>query len=208
MENSQIILFIVTSLLLIATPGPDMILVMSRSISFGTKAGLFTALGVSVGLLGHTILATLGLGAILNSSQFLFNLLKILGAFYLIYIAYKTFTAKTIDIQIKDENLLSSKQLFIQGAISNISNPKIAIFYFSFLPQFIPSNTQEYTYLLFTLGLSFAILTFFIKGPIAIFAGYFSNFLRTNTKVQTIMNKISATVLFALGVKLAFESKN
>jgi len=207
-ENSQIILFIFTSFLLIATPGPDMILVMSRSISFGTKAGLFTALGVSVGLLGHTILATLGLGAILNSSQFLFNLLKILGACYLIYIAYKTFTAKTIDIQIKDENILSSKQLFIQGAISNISNPKIAIFYFSFLPQFIPLNTQEYTYLLFILGLSFAILTFFIKGPIAIFAGYFSNFLRANTKVQTIMNKISATVLFALGIKLAFESKN
>jgi threonine/homoserine/homoserine lactone efflux protein len=201
------IVFIIASLVLIITPGQDMILVMSRSISQGAKAGVATAAGVSTGLLGHTLLAAFGLGALLRASEFLFMAVKLAGSAYLIYLGVLYFRQKGLNIDVQTMLAVPLKKLYFQGALSNLSNPKIAIFYFAYLPQFIPANAANPTSRLLLLGTVFAILTFMIKGPVGFTAGILSNWLRSRPTVSVWINRISGGVLIALGLKLAFEKK-
>ncbi len=207
MESISIV-FILSSIVIILTPGQDMILVMSRSISQGQKAGVLTALGVSAGLLVHTILASLGLGALLLTSEVLFNLIKFIGAGYLIYIGFNLLKNKNSKLHINELENTSYKNMFIQGALSNIMNPKIAIFYFSYLPQFVNSNHLNETIELFILGFTFAILTFFIKAPIGFISGLLSFFIKARPLILLWINKISGLVLIILGLRLAFEERS
>jgi threonine/homoserine/homoserine lactone efflux protein len=202
------LIFIITSILIILTPGQDMILVMSRSISQGQKAGVITALGVCFGLLGHTLLATFGLGALLMTSEFLFDLIKLIGAAYLIYIGYQLLSSKNPKLAMKDLPKTSYKKMFLQGALTNIMNPKIAIFYFSYLPQFVNSDTNNQALQLLILGLTYAILTFFIKAPIGFISGLLSIWIKSRPSVLAYMNKTSGIVFIVLGLKLASEQKN
>lgn len=208
MDSTQLILFFITSLVLIATPGPDMMLVMSRSIAMGQKAGIFTAAGISAGLFGHTLLATLGLGAVLQASELLFTALKFVGAAYLIYLGVKAFCTPVSAMNVVGYRTVSYRELFLQGALSNLSNPKIAIFYFAFLPQFVSSESSQSTPILLALGITFAILTFFIKAPVAFFAGRLSGWLRGNPSVQSWLNRICGGVLVGLGIRLAFDTRS
>ena len=149
----------------------------------------------------------LGLGAILQASQVLFTALKFVGAVYLVYLGIKSFRAPLTTIEASDVRRTSYRDLFLQGAISNLSNPKVAIFYFAFLPQFVPADSSRPTLTLLTLGVMFAILTFFVKGPAAFCAGRLSGWLRQNPSVQSWLNRISGGVLLGLGVRLAFEKR-
>src|SRR6185369_16194436 len=114
------LLFIVTSLVLIATPGQDMILVMSRSVAQGAAAGVATAAGVSLGLVGHTVLATLGLGAILRTSEWLFIALKLFGAAYLVYLGVGLLRSKGETLALAGGARRSLPRLFADGALSNV----------------------------------------------------------------------------------------
>lgn len=208
MTETLLIVFIVTSIVLILTPGQDMILVMSRSISQGWKAGVTTAAGVSTGLLGHTILAALGVGALLQASEILFSAMKITGAAYLIYLGIKLFRHNDSDLNISEQPVISLRKVFFQGVLSNISNPKIVIFYLAYLPQFIPTDAGNPTTLLFILGTVFALLTFFVKGPIGCVAGLLSHWLRSRPAVIRWINRASGMVLFGLGLRLVLEKRN
>jgi threonine/homoserine/homoserine lactone efflux protein len=199
--------FVVASLVLIATPGQDMILVMSRSIAQGVAAGVVTAAGISVGLVGHTILATLGLGAILRTSEWLFVALKLLGAAYLIYLGIGLLRTKKSSLPLGSQAARGLGRLFVDGAVSNLSNPKIAIFYFAFLPQFVSPSAQDPTLTIFVLGLAFAALTFIVKAPVGIFAGKLSSWLRSRPGVLTWVFRSSGAILVGLGVRLAFERR-
>jgi threonine/homoserine/homoserine lactone efflux protein len=201
------LLFTVASLLLIVTPGQDMVLVMSRSIAQGAAAGVVTAAGVSVGLVGHTVLATLGLGAILRTSEWLFLALKLVGAAYLIYLGISLLRTRTTELVVQTAANRSLARLFVDGALSNISNPKIAVFYFAFLPQFVLPGATQPTLSVFVLGLLFAALTFLVKGPVGFFAGLLSGWLRSRPGVLAWLYRSSGAVLVALGVKLAFERR-
>ncbi len=202
------LVFILSSTLIILTPGQDMILVMSRSVSQGQKAGIITAFGVSIGLLSHTLLATLGLGALLLASEFLFTIIKFLGAGYLIYIGYQLLKSKNQTLNMKDLEKVSYKKMFIQGALSNIMNPKVAIFYFSYLPQFVIPNNANETMQLFILGLTFSILTFIIKAPIGFISGLLSFYIKTRPIILKYIHRTSGIILILLGIKLALEEKN
>lgn len=202
------LLFILTSIIIILTPGQDMILVMSRSISQGKKAGITTAFGISVGLMGHTLLATVGLGALLMTSQWLFDIIKFLGAAYLIYIGIQLLFSKNPKLAMKDLPKVSSKKMIMQGALTNIMNPKITIFYFSYLPQFVNVNSGNESLQLFILGLTFAILTFLIKAPIGFISGLLSFWIQARPIVLNYINKTSGVILILLGLKLASEQKN
>ena len=201
------LLFTVASLVLIVTPGQDMVLVMSRSIAQGAAAGVVTAAGVSVGLVGHTVLATLGLGAILRMSEWLFLALKLVGAAYLIYLGVALLRTKATKLVVQVSAKRSLLRLFVDGALSNISNPKIAVFYFAFLPQFVRPTAEHPTLSVFVLGLLFAALTFLVKGPVGYFAGLLSGWLRSRPSFLTWLYRSSGAVLVALGVKLAFERR-
>jgi threonine/homoserine/homoserine lactone efflux protein len=201
------VVFAVASLVLIATPGQDMILVMSRSIAQGAPAGVVTAGGVSAGLVGHTVLATLGLGAILRTSEWAFVVLKLVGAGYLVYLGIGLLRTRPSSLPIGTRVARTLGRLFLDGAVSNLSNPKIAIFYFAFLPQFVLPSSQYPTLTVFVLGLAFAALTFLVKAPVGIFAGRLSAWLRARPGVLTWVFRSSGAVLVALGVRLALERR-
>jgi threonine/homoserine/homoserine lactone efflux protein len=196
------------SLVLICTPGQDMILVMSRSIAQGAAAGVATAAGVSVGLVGHTVLATLGLGAILRTSEWLFIALKLVGAAYLVYLGVQLLRSHAHELPITAGAARSLRRLFFDGALSNASNPKIAVFYFAFLPQFVLPGAAQPTLAVFVLGLVFAGLTFLVKGPVGLGAGMLSHWLRTRPQVLAWVYRGSGAVLIGLGLRLAFERRD
>jgi threonine/homoserine/homoserine lactone efflux protein len=201
------LLFVVASLVLIATPGQDMILVMSRSIAQGSAAGVVTAAGVSVGLVGHTLLATLGLGAILRTSEWLFLALKLVGAAYLVYLGVQLIRGRPHELAIAAGAPRALWRLFFDGALSNISNPKIAVFYFAFLPQFVNPGATHPTLSVFVLGLAFAGLTFLVKGPVGLAAGLLSAWLRSQPKALAWLYRTSGAVLIGLGLRLALERR-
>ena len=201
------LLFTVASLVLIVTPGQDMVLVMSRSIAQGAAAGVATAAGVSVGLVGHTVLVTLGLGAILRASEWLFIALKLAGAAYLIYLGIALLRTRGVALAVHAASQRSVARLFIDGALSNISNPKIAIFYFAFLPQFVLPGAPHPTLSVFALGLLFAALTFLVKGPVGFFAGLLSAWLRSRPSFLVWLYRSSGAILIGLGIRLAFERR-
>jgi threonine/homoserine/homoserine lactone efflux protein len=201
------LLFTVASLVLIVTPGQDMILVMSRSIAQGAAAGVATAAGVSVGLVGHTLLATLGLGAILRTSEWLFLALKLAGAAYLVYLGLQLLRTRSHELAVTAGAPRSLKRLFVDGALSNVSNPKIAVFYFAFLPQFVKPGAAHPTLSVFVLGLLFAALTFLVKGPVGLAAGGLSGWLRGRPQALAWLYRSSGAVLVGLGLKLAFERR-
>jgi threonine/homoserine/homoserine lactone efflux protein len=202
------LLFIVASLVLIAKPGQDMILVMSRSIAQGSAAGVATAAGVSVGLVGHTLLATLGLGAILRTSEWLFLALKLVGAAYLVYLGLQLLRSRGYELTVAAGAARSLRRLFVDGALSNVSNPKIAVFYFAFLPQFVLPGAAHPTLSVFVLGLVFAGLTFMVKGPVGLGAGLLSAWLRERPRVLTWVCRGSGAMLVGLGLKLALERRD
>jgi len=158
-------LFIAASLVLIVTPGQDMILVMSRSIAQGAAAGVATAAGI--------------------------QLLR----------------ATRHELSVSGGPPRSLPRLFVDGALSNISNPKIAVFYFAFLPQFVPPGSGHPTLAVFVLGLVFAGLTFVVKGPVGPGAGVLSGWLRARPAVLAWLFRTSGAVLVGLRVKLAFERR-
>jgi len=201
------LLFVATSLLIIATPGQDMILVMSRSVAQGPAAGVATAAGVSIGLVGHSILAALGLGAILRASEWVFVGLKLVGAAYLVWLGIGLLRTRGAELALRGSNARSLTRLFVDGALSNLSNPKIAVFYFAFLPQFVPQAAEHPTLSVLVLGLVFAGLTFLIKGPVGLFAGLLSGWLRARPRALVGIHRASGAVLVALGLRLALEPR-
>ena len=191
----------------VATSGQDMIMVMSRSIAQGPAAGVATAAGVSVGLVGHTVLATLGLGAILRTSEWLFIALKLVGAAYLIYLGIQLLRTRRAEPALGPATARPMGRLFVDGALSNLSNPKIAIFYFAFLPQFVMPGATHPTLAIFVLGLLFALITFAVKGPVGVFAGLWSSGLRARPQVLLNLYRGSGFVLLGLGLRLALERR-
>lgn len=201
-------LFVVASLLLILTPGQDMMLVMSRSISQGAGAGVASAAGVSLGLVGHTLLATLGLGAILRTSEWLFLALKLVGAAYLIWLGIGLLRSGGGPLGVEAGVRRSLPRLFADGAVSNVLNPKIAIFYFAFLPQFVLPGAPHPTLAIFVLGLCFAALTFVVKAPVGLAAGMLSSWLRARPGVLAGINRCSGLMLVGLGLRLALQRRD
>ncbi|HSM19246.1 MAG TPA: LysE family translocator [Hyphomicrobiales bacterium] len=200
-------LFLLASLAVILAPGQDMVLVMSRGLGQGSSAGVVTAAGVSTGLLGHTILATFGLGALLMASELAFTVLKLIGAAYLIYLGARLILSGAKRLDLKAAAPLSRRRLFSEGTLSNLSNPKVTLFYFAFLPQFVSKSAAAPTLSIFVLGVAFSLLTFLIKGPVGFFAGSLSDWFRAHPGALAWMHRSSGLVLVGFGLLLAFEQR-
>ncbi len=201
-------LFFIASLLLNLTPGNDMIYVASRSISQGIKAGIISAFGVFIGCFVHILAAVFGLSIIIMKSVFLFQLIKFLGAGYLIYLGVKALITKS-DFN-KDITPLPSVdrwKLLKQGIITNALNPKVALFFLSFLPQFIQIGSPLYKAQLFSLGLWFDLQGTLILIFVAYLLGKTSNFIKRNQKFWRIQEKITGIILIGLGIKVALYLK-
>lgn len=201
--------FIISAIIVITTPGIDTIMVLTRSISKGKTAGLYSALGVSLGLVFHTCAVTFGLSLIIAKSAIAFSLIKYLGAGYLIYIGTKALLAKSEQTEIKPTEIKieGSKKMFLTAFISDVLNPKIAIFFLAFLPQFIKTSeiNNPIPYLL--LGSIMFFITLIWCSFLALMGSKVAILFNRNKNAEKWMNKTSGLVFILLGLKVAMTKK-
>lgn len=194
-------LFIMTSIALGIAPGPDNIFVLTQSALNGRVAGLMVTFGLCTGLVIHTTAVALGI-ALLFKTSWAFTSLKLAGSAYLLYLAYQAFKAGASEIsgaEIKDISLL---KFYGRGIILNITNPKIAIFFLAFLPQFADPSRGSMALQLLILGGIFIASTLLVFGLIACGAGFLSQWLRRSGTGQVIMSRIAGTVYLGLAFRL------
>ncbi len=203
-DIQNLVLFIGLSWILIVTPGPDLIYVLTKGISTGRKAGLISAVGVTLGIFVHTIFAALGLSVILKTSALAFMIVKMVGAGYLIYLGIKCILNKE-ELKMNKENKSSTRKIFTQGLISNVLNPKVALFFMAFLPQFIKTGETEISPIPFLiLGTIFALFTMIFLATLGYFSGAVGQYIKTKKAVSKWINNISGSIMILLGVRLAF----
>ena len=206
--------FILAAILLNLTPGTDSMYIITRSISQGQTAGFYSVLGITSGILVHTLLASLGLSVLLANSPTAFMLVKYIGAGYLCYLGVKMLMSKQqplIASRLQDSEKpksikpLDHWQIYKQGVLTNTFNPKVALFFLAFFPQFIDSSYAYGMLSFLMLGLTFATTGFIWCLCLAMLASKFSKKLRENPKIESMMNKISGVVFMGLGIKLLTE---
>jgi threonine/homoserine/homoserine lactone efflux protein len=201
-------LFFIASLLLNLTPGNDMLYVASRSVSQGIKAGVASAAGIFVGCFVHILAAVLGLSLIISKSAYLFQLIKFVGAAYLIYLGVKALITKQATATTDKKPIKAGYwSLFKQGIITNALNPKVAIFFLSFLPQFINAASPFFKVQLVTLGIWFDLQGTLVLIIVACILGKTKDFFNKNPKAWMIQEKITGFILVGLGIRIALSSK-
>jgi threonine/homoserine/homoserine lactone efflux protein len=199
-------LFLTVSLLVNLAPGPDMIYTAARSLSQGTKAGIFSALGIFTGCLFHIAAAVFGLSAIITQSILLFSIIKYAGAAYLIYLGFRAWFSDNTRGPVKLYTV-GNGRIFLQGVITNVLNPKVAIFFLSFLPQFIDPSSPNIKQQVAFLGLWFDVQGALILIIVATVIGMFRNMLSRRTGFWKWQEKVTGVVLVALGIRMFFTKK-
>ena len=201
-------LFLSVSILVNVSPGPDMLYTAARSLSQGTKAGIFSALGICAGCLFHITAAVFGLSKIMEESVLLFSIIKYAGAAYLIWLGLRSFfKTKSSPNEIAPLPPLSNRKIFFQGMITNLLNPKVAIFFLSFLPQFIQQDSPFIKQQIAFLGIWFAIQGTLILILVASLTGAFSTLLQRKKNFWRWQERITGTILVGLGIKMLFTRK-
>ncbi len=208
-------LFILAGLLLNITPGPDMLYIAGRTASQGFRSGLAAVMGINAGCLVHTFAATIGLSAILTASADAFFIVKLIGAAYLVYVGISLLLEKkSADATMQISNSLPQKtlrQAFWQGFLTNLLNPKIALFFLAFLPQFISADSTTKPAAFVLLGIIFIINSLFITVGFALLVAQVqvkanARFKRS-ASIALWLNRSCGALFIAIGVKLALTEK-
>ena len=197
-----IMLFFSTSIILALIPGPDNIFVLTHSILHGFRSGIIVILGLSTGVFLHTIAVALGVSVIFQTSPYAFDILKVIGGVYLLYLAFQAFQAGSSSLLNKENMILSPKKIYLRGILMSSTNPKVAIFFLAFLPQFANPTHGSIAIQMLTLGTLFNIAGFLVFSVISFFAGRLGAWLNRSQKAQTILNRIAGIIFFTLALKL------
>ncbi|KYH05824.1 lysine transporter LysE [Chryseobacterium cucumeris] len=203
----ELIFFILAALILVISPGPNMIYLISKSITQGKKSGFISLAGVVCGFLFHIIMVSFGLTAVLLAVPLAYTVLKTLGTIYLLYLAYQAIKPKSKNIFDVDKNVAhdSPKKLFTIGFLTNVLNPKVAVFYLSFFPQFIkPEYGSIFTQSL-ELGIIQVLISFSINFIIVLTAAKVAVFFSNNPVWIKVQKWFMASVLTYLAIKMAFS---
>jgi threonine/homoserine/homoserine lactone efflux protein len=202
-EASLLGLFVAAAIVLLVTPGPAVLYIVARSVEQGRWAGLVSALGVHVGTLVHVVAAALGVSALLASSALAFDIVKYLGAVYLIYLGVRKLVGwdQRADGEVSAPRSL--RRLFAQGVVVNILNPKTALFFLAFLPQFVDASKGAVGLQILTLGLIFVALGVISDGLYAIVAGTAGSWLKRGGRLLRIERYVTGGVFVGLGVTAA-----
>jgi len=200
-------LFLVASWILIITPGPDMLYVITRGMSQGRAAGIFSALGVTLGILIHTVFAALGLAVLLQTSAVAFSIVKYIGAVYLIYLGLKAIKDKSSVVLDKQQKPVNFRVIFFQGTLSNVLNPKVALFFLAFLPQFVNQESGHVSLQMICLGMVFAFFGVIFLCTVGYFSGRIGHWLATRSHIADKLSWLTGCVLIGLGVRLAFTDR-
>jgi threonine/homoserine/homoserine lactone efflux protein len=202
-------LFVTAATILLVTPGPAVLYIVARSVDQGRWAGIVSVLGIQVGTLVHVAAAAFGVSALLVSSALAFSVLKYAGAAYLIYLGVRSLRepdppASTEEAPVRERRLA---HVFLQGAVVNILNPKTALFFLAFLPQFVDPARGSVAGQVLLLGLVFVILGTCTDGTWAVLAGSASGFLRGHPAFRRGQRYVAATVYLGLGVATAVTGR-
>ena len=201
MNYEILISFIFASTLLAFSPGPDNIFVLTQSIVNGKKYGLATVAGLISGCIVHTTLLAFGVSAIIKESESLFFAIKLFGAVYLIYLAFKVFKSDaSIIISENGIERKSTEQLFKQGFIMNVLNPKVSIFFLAFFPGFLFSDSLNTIVQFYTLGFLFMFVSFTVFSAIAILAGAISDYIRKHKNVGLYLKWTQILVFVGIAI--------
>jgi threonine/homoserine/homoserine lactone efflux protein len=200
-------LFIVASVLLLLTPGPAVLYIVARSVEQGRAAGLVSVLGIHLGTIVHILAAAVGLSALLVSSALAFAIVKYLGAAYLIWVGLRTLMAKNPETGAPTAPAAPLRRVFRDGFVVNLFNPKTAIFFLAFLPQFVDPARGALHWQILTLGLTFMGLGIMSDGMFALAAGTAGDFLRRNRRFLKFQRWFAGTSFVGLGVTAAFASR-
>ncbi|UNP77253.1 LysE family translocator [Bacillus nitratireducens] len=193
--------FLLTGILLNLIPGADTMYIVGRSISQGRKAGVYSVFGIITGSLVHTLFVAFGLSIILTKSVVLFNIIKIIGVIYLVYLGIKMVLDKTnVDFQ-ASSNKLNIRKIYIQGLLTSLTNPKVSLFFIAFLPQFIDTKASGPIPFII-LGLTFTATGLLWCLFVAYFSSYVTKKIRGNQKVGMILNKVTGMIFIGMGLKL------
>lgn len=204
-DISYWMLFFTSALLLNISPGPDMIYILSRTLAHGSKIGTATVLGVCSGAFVHILGAALGLAALLATSESAFTFIKVLGALYLAYLGITTLIQTESKLKLaQSSESLSFKRAYIQGVFIDILNPKVALFFLAFLPQFVRAEMGSESLQIIGLGGLVILVALLVELGFVFFASKARDFFVNRTNTSTIFNKILGLVFLGLATRLLF----
>ena len=203
LSTETIIAFVTASVILSLVPGPDNLFVMSQSALKGWRIGFYTTLGLCTGLIGHTVLVAIGVSVIFQTSAIAFNGLKIIGAFYLLYLAWLSVQNKELNLGGTDKGS-TNRSYYFTGVIMNLTNPKVALFFLVFLPQFVNTSNNNISIQIFLLGLLFILSALCVFTSIAYLASFLEYILKKSKTVNKNLNILAALIYFALAINLFF----
>jgi len=209
MEIQVIISFLSASLLLSIIPGPDNIFVLTESITKGSRNGIAISTGLALGVLVHTAAAATGLSIIIQKSAIAFSVIKYIGAAYLFYLAFMSLKDKKIELSMFEEKIQTKENIIYlirKGFLMNVLNPKVALFFIAFLPQFISKDGFNIILQMFLLGIIFAIQAFLVFFIISTLSSKLTKYIN-NHKFWNITKWSKVGVLSGLGVTLFFSRK-
>lgn len=199
----QLLGFLPAAILITASPGPDSLMVLGMGISKGRKQGIAFGLGCALGCLSHTLLAVVGASALIAASPAVFTLLEVGGGLYLIFLGFNalrsTGNTKVEALQATDQTL---SKLFFKGVFANAINPKVVLFFLSFLPQFVIPANGNVAWQMATLGLAFTVQAAVLFGLLGYFSGAIGQWFNTNPKAGVILDRIAGAVFLVLGLRL------
>jgi threonine/homoserine/homoserine lactone efflux protein len=207
LDFQTIVMFVSASTLLALAPGPDILFVLTQSMTKGSRSGIVIALGLCSGLVFHTTAVALGVAVIFQTSILAFSLLKFVGAAYLLYLAFMAFKDASKSKLESDKSPLSLKALYKRGIFMNITNPKVSIFFLAFLPQFTNSELGNVTGQIFTLGALFMLCAFVVFTLVSLLAGRVGNWFSKTKNGEKILNRMAGTIFAGLAIKLALTSR-
>lgn len=200
-------LFVLASITLLLTPGPAVLFIVARSVERGKVAGLVSVLGIHLGTIVHIVAAAVGLSALIVSSTLAFSVVKYLGAAYLIWIGIRTLMSPDLAAEISIGPAKPLRRLFQEGFIVNLFNPKTAIFFLAFLPQFVDPARGALHWQVLTLGFTFMALGMLSDAMFALAAGAAGDFLRRNRRFLRFQRWFAGISFIGLGVTAAFASR-
>ncbi|KAF0187523.1 MAG: lysine exporter protein [Desulfobulbaceae bacterium] len=198
-------LFFAASVALALAPGPDNIFVLTQSALHGRLSGFLVTIGLCTGLLVHTAAVSFGIAVIFQTSDLAFNALKAIGASYLLYLAWRAFQAGESNFSEQEDIALSRRKLYLRGILMNVTNPKVAIFFLAFLPQFANPSRGSLALQMLTLGAVFMLAALIVFGAIAWAAGFIGNWLKRTRSAQIVINRFAGTVFVGLALRLALS---
>jgi len=194
--------FFLASALLALVPGPDNVFVLTQSALHGKLSGLIVMLGLCTGLLVHTGAVAFGVAVIFQASAFAFTLLKVVGAGYLLYMAWQICRATPEQVRMQGNQQKSLGALYRRGIIMNVTNPKVSIFFLAFLPQFTDPRRGTISLQMVVLGGIFIMATILVFGTVAMVGGVLGDWFNRSPRAQKIINRVAGGVFLALAIKL------